>query len=117
MRAKFYGALLTLGLAATALAKTSHAAVPAPTSASAEMVIDISVRPTETHFTRPVPPNSIWNLADVTAFGPNDFTELDLALSSPGLLFGVPHDFLAITLRFGSAGATTTGVVFPGLSK
>jgi len=117
MRTKFYSALLTLGLAATALAKTGHAAVPAQTYPSMELVSDSRLRPTELHFTLPKQSSYIWNLADVTAFGPNDFTELNLAQSSPGLLFGVPHDFLTLSLHFGSGGAATTGVVFSNLSK
>lgn len=117
MRTKFYSVLLTLGLAATALAKTGHAAVPEPTSPSTELVSDTRLRLTELHFTLPKQPNYIWNLADVTAFGPNDFTELNLALSSPGLLFGVPHDFLTLSLHFGSGGAATTAVAFSNLSK
>src|SRR5579864_6183739 len=110
MRTKFYSALLTLGLAAAALARAGHAGVPAPIFPSMELVIDTSLRPTELHFTRPVQPNTIWNLADATDFGADDFTDLNLALSSPGLLFGMPYDFLSFSVRFGSAGAATSGV-------
>jgi hypothetical protein len=117
MRTKFYSALLTLGLAAAALARAGHAGVPAPISPSMELVIDTSLRPTELHFTRPVQRNTIWNIADATDFGADDFTDLNLALSSPGLLFGMPYDFLSFFVRFGSAGAATTGVLFPNLSK
>ncbi|MDB6013213.1 MAG: hypothetical protein JWL65_5463, partial [Gammaproteobacteria bacterium] len=60
-------------------------------------------------------PNSIWVLPDEAPLRSKDFTEINLALSSPGLLFGVPHDFFAFSVHFSSA--ATTAVVFPGLSK
>jgi glyoxylase-like metal-dependent hydrolase (beta-lactamase superfamily II) len=84
MRTKFYSALPTLGFAAAALASAGHAGVPAPISPNKELVIDTRLRLTELHFTRPVQPNTIWNIADATDFGADDFTDLNLALSSPG---------------------------------
>ena len=114
MRLKFYSALATLGLAATALAKAGYAEIPAPTTAMGS-VIDTSLHSTGFRFTLPKPPNSIWALTDVAPVRSIDFSQINLALSGPALLFGIPHEFFALSVHFGSA--PTTAVVFPSLSK
>jgi hypothetical protein len=100
MRTKFYSAMLTLGLLAAAAARSNHAADSAPTSSRTELVIDTSLTPTELHFSPPLQPAFVWLLTDTTVLDRDDFTELDLALSSPGLLFGLSRDFLAPSLAF-----------------
>lgn len=115
MRTKFYGAVVTLGLAATALAKSGDAGAVAPAPPGMELAIDVDLKPTELHFSAPHRPSFIWDFAAVTQLSPGDFTELNLALSSPGLLFGLPQDFFTVSLHFGSE--ATTRVVFPSFSK
>ena len=115
MRTKFYSAMLTLGLAVTALARVSHAGAVAPATSSLELAIDPTLYPTQLHFSLPKPRNSIWDLTDVARVDRSDFTELNLALSSPGLLFGAPRDFFQVSLQF-TPGATTA-VVFPLFSR
>jgi hypothetical protein len=115
MRAKFHGMLVICGLLAATLAKAGQAELPPTPLPGIELVIDTRLDPAELHFNMPTRPDSIWNLPDVSAFGPPDFTELDLALSSPDLLFGRSHDFLSIFLHFGSG--PTTAVAFPNYSR
>jgi hypothetical protein len=113
MRTKFYSLLVTLGLAATATAKADDVEIPAPPVPGVELVIDTRVRPTDLHLSLPKQPGSIWDGGDVTAFGFNEFTGLNLALSSTGIFFGVPHDFLTVQAGY----AANTAVAFPSFSR
>ena len=113
MRTKFHGMLVTLGLLTATLAKAGQAEVPPTPLPGMELVIDTRLDLAELRFNMPKRPDSIWNL--VSAFGPTDFTELNLALSSPDLLFGRPHDFLSISLHFPSG--PTTAVAFSNFSR
>jgi hypothetical protein len=115
MRAKLYAAWLTLGLVATTLLKPGQAGAGTSETPRLELGIDTGSYPTQLHFTLSRRPGSFWDGADVTAPGPDDPTGLDLALSSPGLLFGLPRDFFTFSIHFVST--TTTGVVFPSLSR
>jgi hypothetical protein len=115
MRTKFHAAWVTLGLAATTLLKTGQAGAGTPETSRLELGIDAGWYPTQLHFTLPKRPGSFWDRADVTATGPDDSTDLNLALSSPGLLFGLPRDFFIFSIYFGSS--ATTAVVFPSLPR
>jgi hypothetical protein len=115
MRAKFYAAWLTLGLVATTLLKTGQAGAGTPAAPRLELSVDAGSYATQLHFRLPERPGSFWDRADVTAPGPDDSTDLDLAMSSPGLLFGLPRDFFTFSIHFGST--ATTGVVFSSLSR
>jgi hypothetical protein len=117
MRTKVYSVLLSLGLAATTLAKAGVADSPTASSPNTELVIDAGSRKSELHFSLPTAPASSWDIpnATATAFGAHEFTELGLALSSPGLFFGVPGEFFRLRVHFGSR--ATTAVVFPDLLK
>ena len=115
MRTKFYAAWVTLGLAATTLLKTGQAGAGTPETPGLELGIDAGSYPTQLHFTLSKRPGSFWDRADVTEPGPDDSTDVDLALSSPGLLFGLPRAFFTFSIHFGSP--ATTGVVFPSLSR
>jgi hypothetical protein len=114
MRTKFHGVLVTLGLAATVLAKASHAEMLPPTTPGMELVVDAALHPTELHWKFNRQPDSIGDFKDVMASDPGDSTGLNLALASPGLLFGAPHNFLSLFLRFNSP--ATTGLAFPNLA-
>jgi hypothetical protein len=109
MRAKFYSVLLSLGLAATTLAKAGFADAPAAPSPNTERVIDAGPPEAELLFSLPGVGTSGRDI------GPHELTDLSLVLSSPGLLFGLPAEYFHFSLHSG-AGATT-GVVFPGLLK
>jgi hypothetical protein len=97
------------------LAKAGDAGALAPASAGMELAIDVDLKPTELHFSAPHRSSFVWGFAAVTQLRPGDFTELDLALSSPGLFFGLPRDFFTVALHFGSE--ATTRVVFPNDPK
>ena len=71
MRTKFYGALVTLGLAATALAKAGDAGALTPASAGMELAIDVDLKPTELHFSASHRPSFIWDLDAVTQLSPS----------------------------------------------
>ena len=114
MRTKFFGALVTLGLAATARASVGHTEMLPPTTPGIELVVDTALHPTKLHWTFNGKPDSIGDPAVVAAADPGDTTGLNVALASPGLLFGVPHNFLSLFLRFNSP--ATTGVAFPNLT-
>jgi hypothetical protein len=94
MRARIYGMLVTLGLVATSLAQASDMEKPTAMTPDVELVIDTSVHPFDSRYAVPRQSASSWARSVQTTFSQPEFTGLDLALSSPGILFGVPHDLL-----------------------
>jgi hypothetical protein len=85
--------LLTLGLVATSLAQAGDMEKPASMPPDVELVIDTSVHPFDSRYAVPRPSASSWARSVRTTFIQREFAGLDVALSSPGILFGVPHDF------------------------
>jgi hypothetical protein len=93
MRARIYGMLVTLGLVATSLAQAGDMGKLKSMTPDVELVIDTSVHPFDSRYAVPRQSASSWARSVQTTFSQPEFTGLDVALSSPGILFGVPHDF------------------------
>src|SRR5438477_7725596 len=95
MRARIYGMLVTLGLVTTSLAQAGDMEKPTSMPLDVELVIDTSVHPFDSRYA--VPPQSVssWARSVRATFSQPEFTGVEVALSSPGILFGVPHDFYA----------------------
>ena len=115
MRAKNCSALLTIGLICATLAKAGEGAPPSPVGPTMELVIDTALHPTERRFTSPSRVDAVWDHAKLTSFGSDGVSGLDFALSSPGILFGAPHDFLTLSMRLHYP--ATTAVVFPDFAR
>jgi hypothetical protein len=93
MRSRIYGMWVTLGLVATSLAQAGDMEKATSMPPDVELVIDTSVHPFDSRYAVPHPSASAWARSVRTTFSQPEFTGLDVALSSPGILFGVPHDF------------------------
>jgi hypothetical protein len=110
MRTKFYGALVTFGLVATALVKTGHAEIPQRIAPRTELVIDTTLHPMQFNLQFNEQPDPIADLADVMDVNRDDSIGLNFALASPGILFGSSPHFVTLAVHFGPG--ATTAVVF-----
>ena len=92
MRAGIYGMWVTLGLVASSLAQAGDMQKATSMPPEVELVVDTSMHPFDSLYAVPRP-SAAWARSVRTTFDQPGFTGLEVALSSPGILFGLPHDF------------------------
>jgi hypothetical protein len=119
MNTKFYGALLTFGLAISGLAKAGTSGDPTPVNIG--LVMNAGFTDTDFHFSMLDRRNYEWDQLSGSAL-PAESAAIDLAMTTPGLFLDQPvgpAPFFGVVVRFmpGYHRGSTTGVVFTDAFK
>jgi hypothetical protein len=119
MNTKFYGAVLTFGLAISGLAKAGTSGDPTPVNIG--LVMNAAFTDTDLHFSMLGRRNYEWDRLSGSAW-PAESAAIDLAMTTPGLFLDQhvgPAPFFGVVVRFmpGYHRGSTTGVVFTDAFK